>query len=155
MTEQDTQTLRERMRRFMNASDEQSPEQLAVSFMKKLAVSDLLPLVVAAFRDIQRERTRRLEIDALHAIQNGNGRRHSVSVDDLKILLDREYRIGDGIPRTFGQLTIEEHMTRIQMLSAQRAGLTRDIELHERAIQFIRKHGVSCIDEIGEHALAA
>ena len=149
-------TLRERMRAFVSKR-EGSPEQLAVAFLRTVTKADLEPLLVEEFKWLERTHVRMAEISLLRSAPRTlhTAERTRGLLADLAPLLDKPYRIGDGRARRFGELTSEEHLVRIEMLRANINGMQRDIALHERALQLIEQHAVSCLDEIGACEVAA
>lgn len=144
--------LRKRLRGFVAAHTGAKPERIAELFIQSCRKADLVPLLVEEVKWLERAGVRLAEISVLSAsvpvrptqtlgtIRSGLG--------DLAALLDEPYRIGDGVVRRFGALTVEEHRTRILMLEANIAGLARDVAIHQQAIDFCEQHGVSSLDEI-------
>lgn len=137
---------------------EGTPDELATAFLSTVTKAELQPLLVEEFKWIERNRVRLAEIALLRSSSPRSlhtAERTSGVLADLAPLLDKPYRIGDGHARRFGELTTEEHRVRIEMLRANINGMQRDIALHERALQLIEQHAVSCLDEIGMAGLAA
>lgn len=142
--------LRSEIRNFANAHEGRAPEDLAAMFIQGCHPGDLLPLVVEAFKWEIRAAVRAAEVAALSALPVA-GRpefRRAGLDDDLRELLDRPYRIGDGHQRRFGAMTPDEHLTRIAMLESNIAGLQRDIDLHRRAVATCAEYGIACLDEL-------
>lgn len=150
----DTFDVRKAIRSFLDAHDGREPVELAEMFLRMCRKQDLAPLVEDEFKWAIRNKVRAAEADVMSSMPTFK-RRTTASLDGLEVLLDMPYRIGDGTARKFGEMTADEHRTRIVMLDAQVAGLRRDIALHERAIVLIEQHAVGCLDEIGVMAVAA
>lgn len=60
------------------------------------------------------------------------------------------FATGDGRWVSWAEATVEDHEQRLGMLIAQRAGLDRTINLHQRAVEQILEAGVSCLCEVPE-----
>lgn len=143
--------LRAEISLFIEAHEGREPEHLAEMFIRGCSADDLLPLLIDAFKQAVRANVRMEEIDILRqsaptALRTSESVR--AALDDLAPLLDLPYRIGDGTPRRFGAMTVDEHRTRMVMLSSQINGLQRDVGLHEHAVYVIEQNGVSCLDEL-------
>ena len=74
--------------------------------------------------------------------------RAAIIVDWTSELLAAEFATGDGRRVTWGQATVEVHVGRIQMLTANVRGNLDAIRRHEAAIQTISDLGGSCLDEV-------
>jgi hypothetical protein len=137
--------LRTRLREMLDTYPHQDEEWLAEHFLAGCDKADLLPLVVDAFRHLVRRQVREIELSELAGRKS---RRSAAAISDFAHLLDLPYRIGDGVTRSFGQLTAEQHRTRVLLLRGQQAGIERAITLHERAIALIEANEVECLDDL-------
>lgn len=54
-----------------------------------------------------------------------------------------------------GEMTVEDHLARIEFLRSHIAGIEESIARHEADIALIQLHGVSCLDEVPEEGLSA
>jgi len=150
-------TIRPRIKAFVDAHpDEQDPEELARMFMASVRKVDLLELVVQEIKMDMRRDVRAAEIIYLSSAATPAQPRSLFGVKsalaDLVPLLDKPYRIGDGHARTLGQLTVEEHKSRISMLRANINSMQGSIALHERAIALCYAHDVTCLDDLRSEA---
>jgi hypothetical protein len=63
-------------------------------------------------------------------------------------LLNEPYRISDGVERKAADMTIREWETRKRLLEGQQEGISRSIEICDRAIEAIKSAGVKTLGEV-------
>jgi len=63
-------------------------------------------------------------------------------------LLGSTFALGNGRVTTWGAASIADHETRLAMLTRQIEGNALTATLHEKAIELIREHEASCLNEV-------
>lgn len=153
--------VREVISEIVAANPNGSIHDLALIVYDKVTKAEMLPLLEDAVLFARRNRTRATE----HRITTGFLRQFgsslpTVDAPDMQVafrrLLHQSVRLGDGQETTWGKATVEEHLQRLEMLRAKRAGLDRTIRFHEQAVELLESTGASCLlDVVGGGEAAA
>jgi hypothetical protein len=145
------------MREHAKANPKADAESLATSFVAGHTKAELTPLFVDEFIRLRRTTTAAIEAAALaEAPASGGGGTSSSptatqtrsKLGTLATLLDEPYRISDGVERKAKDMTIREWETRRRLLEGQQEGITRSIEVCDRAIAAIKSAGVNTLGEV-------
>lgn len=151
------------MREHMKARPKETAQELAASFVAAHKKVELEPLFVDEFIRLRRVTTAAIETAALAESSPGSGGGSSNSTSGksrptvasvrsklgaLASLLDEPYRISDGVERKAKDMTIREWETRRRLLEGQQEGITRSIEICDRAIFAIKSAGVKTLGEV-------
>jgi flagellar biosynthesis GTPase FlhF len=63
-------------------------------------------------------------------------------------LLSTTFALGDGRKTTWGRASVADHRMRMEMLTDQAMGTLETVVLHEKAIEMIAEHGVTCLTDV-------
>jgi hypothetical protein len=63
-------------------------------------------------------------------------------------LLGTSFALGDGTSVTWGEATVDQHRQRVEMLSANAAGVVETAARHVAAVRMCEEAGVSCLAEL-------
>lgn len=108
----------------------------------------LWPVLKDAFWVHRRSKTRSVERRiSLGSVYSGES-----SVDQRRVRLERTFALPDGRRVSWAEATEEDHLARIAYLEKHVSGIRQTMGEHQRAVDLIREHGVSCLAEIGEAA---
>jgi len=141
------------MSEFLRNSSITDPGKLARAFLRANPAESLVPLLAEEFTHMIRGGVRNIEVGALAELVGGStgraARRTGAEIiRSLRPVLDQPYRIGDGAARRAGEMTVGDWEIRRAMLQSQRSGIDESISFCDRAIEVIKKYGVSCLDEV-------
>lgn len=145
-------SLRAEMRSYLRGRGEMDEHSLAKTFLSQRTKAALEPLLAEEFANLRRDEVRAIETLVLSQMREPRPAmtldRVRSGLNELGPLLDEEYRIGDGIVRRAGDMTIQEWKLRRTMLAAQRSGIDRAIEVCDRAISAIETAGVKTLRDV-------
>lgn len=114
--------------------------------VNKEAARILLPVVADRVRDEARNTTRKLEAATnVAAIQ-------TAPAEQRDKFLSERFPVEDGRFVTWGEATIEDHHSRIALLTKIRNGIDDTIERHEAALKLLAEHGADCLNELPPEA---
>ena len=88
-------------------------------------------------------------------IGSSTARNTKLTQDHLAALLQRSFRLGNGVSVRWGDATVDQHEKRIAMLSRQRDGIENSVRLHQDAVNRLRKSGAACLFELAQQPNAA
>ena len=136
------------------AQRDDTPADAASSILTKLKVSSearavLLPVIINAVATFHRGKVRRIERVAAGITVGVDDEAPEITRHEARMKLAREtFVTAEGECVRWGQATVAQHMSRIEMLHRQAYGLEVSIDLHHAAVADIERHGVTCLDEI-------
>lgn len=146
-------SLHTEMRAFVDENEDRDNVALAEMFLTRRTKRDLVPLLAEEFAHVRRGIVRAEEALALAQMRPSSSVPTLARVRDelggLVPLLDHSYRIGDGVERRAGDMTVDDWRLRRTMLESQAAGVARAIEVCDRAIDAIEQAGVRTLRDIG------
>jgi hypothetical protein len=143
-------TLRREMRRYMKGREHLDEHALAQGFLRGHTKAALEPLIAEEFQHVRREMTRAREAEIIVASPPVTRRpltraETTAQLGQFGMVLDAEYRIGDGIRRRAGDLTVPEWKQRRQMLVLYAKGVQHAIDVCDHAIKVIEASGASTL----------
>lgn len=90
----------------------------------------------------RREETRRRMEEALAPIR--------AALEFTEAFLESEFATGDGRRVTWGDATADDHVKRIEWMTARIEGMEQDVDLHLRVLRVIEESGVRTLREARE-----
>jgi hypothetical protein len=147
--------FRRTLRQFAEDRPEWSDRDLAVAFVDDIDDDELETILTEEFGHVRREATREVESDKLEGIRNlasmsirrPSHNDRSKALAELSPLLDASYSLG-GVRKHGRDMTYDDWAERLAMLTAQRNGVNRSIEICENAMQIIKFNGVRTLGEL-------
>jgi len=141
-------SIRLRLQDFVRGNPGVDARILAKKALRKITRLEILGLLIIEIRHQQRLEThKKEETSALDLILTG---RSPASVSQVRDFLHATFSLGDGRQVTWGEATIEEHQTRIENLQKHVKAVSETILRHEKAVRRLKKHKVTCLNELGE-----
>lgn len=150
----------ERIEKQVGYAPEAAADEIATDILRMCTKQDLAPLLVAAIETSQRNRVRAVEharwLNTMTELRERTGAivafpsaKSSVErLSELRSLLARQIKVGDGTLTTWGQATLDQLRQRRAMLDSQRAGLSASIQRLDDAIGLLEQTGAPCLDAI-------
>ena len=92
-----------------------------------------------------RRRYRALVSAAEHSNEKA---KHPTPGDDRSAYLNKRFAVGDGRYVLWGEATIEDHRSRIAMLTSLRNGIDDTIDRHNQAVKILITAKATCLNDI-------
>lgn len=138
-----------------------SDYEIAVILYRKLKKSEVLKIIEECVRNSRRMEVRENEKRTFDKIvEKFEGRSFDIEDDGMVAscgmveLLKEKFRTWGEESVEWGKATVEQHQAYIDMIRSQIIGAERTVRFHEKAIQEIQKHHVTCLNEIPKKELA-
>jgi len=142
--------LFERIRTFVKLHINEDHKKLAKKLLQEIPKKEMLTLLAWEIQQIQRDIVREKETSVFteELLSRFDGKIKIEADENLIELMKSSFSMGDGNVALWGNATIEEHQQRIDMLKKQRDGIDETISFHIKAIEFIQKNGVKCLNDM-------
>lgn len=156
--------LQEAIEKVIEDGPTASPSDLAHQVMQLVSKDALEPLLVEHLTRVQRDRTRETERMTFRKLMDrefGEPVCMPSGYDEpashtLSRLAKERFALADGTVVDWLKATADDHLARISYLRSIQArynqGVDETVRRHERAIEAIESAGVTCLEEVGEHA---
>lgn len=156
------ETIRELLYRLIE-EDGMDPEAAAEKALSMVPRRELVewirPLVTTEARRLERDRVRRVEdaafshpavlgTESVHAPPGGEHR--MTRAEARKQLVASRFALPNGTWVLWGTASSDEHRERARWQRERAATVSEDARRHEFAADLIEKHGVSCLDDLGD-----
>lgn len=140
-------TIREAVEKHPKAN----PETIAKMIWREKSPAVILPLIVRAVDQEQRQLTHRQELVYLRPFLNSLNGEVTQGAIELSEKIVAAFRspisLGNGIDQELWGLTREEHLARIEMLRKQSDGINETIAMHAKCIEIIDQTGAVTVEE--------
>lgn len=136
------------------AQRDDTPADAASAILTKLKVigearAVLLPVVINAVATLHRGQVRRIERIASGVREEPDTAPQSMTRHEARIALARKtFVTAAGETVYWGQATVAQHRSRMELLATMANGINETISLHADAIAEIELHGVTCLDDL-------
>ncbi len=152
-------TIYQQISDYLINNPKKEPEDIVKMIMDHNAKKEFYPLVLKAVVDEKRMLARAKEekifnkmVDEM-SIDVSDARMYSENFESssystFESLMDAEFKIRGNDYIKWRDATIEDHERYIEALKVQIMGCERNVRLHQKAIEKIRKHGVTCLNEV-------
>lgn len=148
-------SFQDRVRQYNTGDANTTTKAVLESYnLPEEAYKELFPVIEDRVRAFLRDLTKTLE--KRPRFTKGALRRVSLRGSQTAVLEDFRLltvRMFDGRSLRWGEMTIEDHESRINHLEQQVSGISSTIDRHKWAIDQIRQHNVKTLDDIPGESL--